>query len=1024
QQIHVDLSQAPGWTFSVIQQQSPQIVLTPPTARRIVAVSDVNFDILVPPNWKYNIENGNGGGFVVSFALNGDSSTPTPPEPEPPTEITPTPTPPEPPTDTNPPPPTVTANPGERVIFVTWYPHTAANPRVHLGLSPGFEGSTIRNPLDFTHGDSEYGNTGYGAFTFRTASSNIVTGNSAPGTSSLHIESVVDWDNYVSWTMLTNGVFHGNFHSVDFNFLQEHQFVIDVLHVHFQFERGTPTPTPSPTPAPIGGVTIVQPPHTGGAFPPPIIDVEDGWSATPPTTQPNGEIIIYVTPNAGLDEDEMLSNVDITMPPGWEREMDITVIGGSVAIRVTLRPPVVGNLVVNVNPNATVDVVPDLPNEGWDWDLMIFQSQSLNGIFVSITPPSGLTNLDRIIVNVPPSWLPPEIQFMPTGMVLVNVVPPLGSITITQPPTSSTQIDVEGLWEYTTEITNGSTRIVITPPSNVPAAEVENRINVTVPPNWLTIVRSINHISTGDWEVLIFSPLSTTFFIHNADDWTTLANMTTAERSHFVRVELMADISIVNTIIPGEFNAAFGGNGFRVDTTITNAFSMTVNSLGGLFEEIGTGGTVRNVHVVANITWNNNSMGGTMVGGLVGRNLGLIEIVAVNGNLNVNNNNASVGGVSGGNGGTINRTLFDGTIQSNSSAVGGIAGDSGGPNGLVSNSYSVGNVQGEGMAVGGVVGVSNGRVLRTFSTAVVENIMEAGGIVGLNMGSVENSVALNHNIIGDGMIPWGTNSGRIVSNDIHFNGGTLMSNHAPVTVLINGVPVPEDDPGIGATSIHGANMIGMPFIEWLSLFFGLGFSEDNGWTYSGGWLRHLAGLPASVVQNPQAPPWQGSFEDIAFNFDFDLDFPQEGYDEEFFDLDLDDLLLLTPEIGIDEDGEAIVIHPEFPEVDEDFEEEPENDTTETDEAEDEKKEPEPEPEVVLGDPEPDEPEDEYPEDTYNDYDNTYKDIDPAPEEDLVDLEFEDVDDVDDIDDIDDIDDNPPTADDLEDIDDIVDSLGL
>ncbi|MCL1998541.1 MAG: hypothetical protein FWG65_07230, partial [Turicibacter sp.] len=66
----------------------------------------------------------------------------------------------------------------------------------------------------------------------------------------------------------------------------------------------------------------------------------------------------------------------------------------------------------------------------------------------------------------------------------------------------------------------------------------------------------------------------------------------------------------------------------------------------------------------------------------------------------------------------------------------------------------------------------------------------------------------------------------------------------------------------------------------------------------------------------------------------------------------------------------------------------ENEAEEDEPDEPEKKEPDPEPDVVLGDPEPEPEPDEYPEDTYNDYDNSYKDIDETPAEDLFELEDE------------------------------------
>jgi filamentous hemagglutinin family protein len=87
----------------------------------------------------------------------------------------------------------------------------------------------------------------------------------------------------------------------------------------------------------------------------------------------------------------------------------------------------------------------------------------------------------------------------------------------------------------------------------------------------------------------------------------------------------------------------------------------------------------------------------------------------------------SVGGLVGGNSGTISNSYTTGSV-SGTYRVGGLAGYN---NGTISNSYSTGSVNGYN-AVGGLVGYNAGTISDTYSAGSVTGATNAGGLVGYN----------------------------------------------------------------------------------------------------------------------------------------------------------------------------------------------------------------------------------------------------------------------------------------------------
>jgi len=167
--------------------------------------------------------------------------------------------------------------------------------------------------------------------------------------------------------------------------------------------------------------------------------------------------------------------------------------------------------------------------------------------------------------------------------------------------------------------------------------------------------------------------------------------------------------AIGTTRFAREFAGTFDGAGFVISGVYINSSSVQ-----GLFGNIVSGGTIKNLGVTASYV-----KGNTNVGGLVGANvLGTITNCYSTGNV-VGDNigiDRNVGGLVGFNSGTITNSYATGTVQvmwrsGSNSSVGGLVGSH--VLGAITNSYATGNVLGVGS--GGLVGeTGNGAITNSY----------------------------------------------------------------------------------------------------------------------------------------------------------------------------------------------------------------------------------------------------------------------------------------------------------------------
>lgn len=186
----------------------------------------------------------------------------------------------------------------------------------------------------------------------------------------------------------------------------------------------------------------------------------------------------------------------------------------------------------------------------------------------------------------------------------------------------------------------------------------------------------------------------------------------------------------------GGFTGSLDGMGYTIsDLTIERSGESYVGLFGCLTESAR----------VTNLTLSGSISGQSSVGGIAGKNLGLIRNVA---NKAAVKGNSSVGGITSTNYGTVEFVSNSGSITAtNGGSVGGIASSNGDGNktGIIKYAENTGAVIGWGN-LGGIAGVNNSKgtienaVNKGSVTSNVDDSTGFGGISGINKGTIKDVV--------------------------------------------------------------------------------------------------------------------------------------------------------------------------------------------------------------------------------------------------------------------------------------------
>ena len=171
------------------------------------------------------------------------------------------------------------------------------------------------------------------------------------------------------------------------------------------------------------------------------------------------------------------------------------------------------------------------------------------------------------------------------------------------------------------------------------------------------------------------------------------------------------------------FTGIFNGQGYEIRDMFID---LPDTGYVGLFSIVGEEGHILNIGVL-----NADVTSTAYIGGLVGGNAGTVSNSYSTGSVN---GAYMVGGLVGQNDGTVNNSYSTGSVTSDSAAGGLMAGNTG----TVSNSYSTGNVISDSGA-GGLMAANSGTVSNSYSTGSVTGNDYIGGLGGYSEGTVSDS---------------------------------------------------------------------------------------------------------------------------------------------------------------------------------------------------------------------------------------------------------------------------------------------
>jgi hypothetical protein len=296
----------------------------------------------------------------------------------------------------------------------------------------------------------------------------------------------------------------------------------------------------------------------------------------------------------------------------------------------------------------------------------------------------------------------------------------------------------------------------------------------------------------------------------------------------------------------GEVGGLVGCNGGSVSncysTGDVNGKGKFVGGLVGLNER--GKGSVSNCYSTGDVNGTGN-----YVGGLVGLNDAKADVSNCY-STGVVSASIAVGGLVGGNGGSVSNCSSTGDVIGNRGSTGGLVGENN--DGSILNCYSTGTVDGV-IDVGGLVGWNgSGNVSNCYSTGDVSGDISIGGLVGSNYDSISNCYST-----GD------ANGLKYVGGLVGWNKGSISSCYS--TGDVNGLKY------VGGLLAYNSDSVSNCFWDTDSQTHGVTESIGD----NQGTATNVAGLPTAQMQK------KSTFTDAGWDFitpvwtiDEGLDYPQ------------------------------------------------------------------------------------------------------------------------------------------------------
>ncbi len=354
-------------------------------------------------------------------------------------------------------------------------------------------------------------------------------------------------------------------------------------------------------------------------------------------------------------------------------------------------------------------------------------------------------------------------------------------------------------------------------------------------------LKKSNRISIQGMESLPLEETNGKYILNNKDEFLAFINSSSSYSGK--TVELNCNIDMKNEVIgtSNTFQGTFDGKGHSI---------INFRTSNGLFQEIGTGGKVTNLHI------SGASFDGESSAGIVaGINSGEIENVLVTGNLTVTKDMNYTGGIAGNNKGIINNCVFSGNITADADSagagkyIGGIAGKS---EKTIKNCYTAGTITGKAAIVAGIAGENNGDVTNCYNYMDISGADSIAGIASRNVGTIEgcrNYGSVNqNNLEGDNGQAGGIAAGndKTITNCYNYGAVTGTGNNIGgiAGYTANGIAECGNYGAVqGKSNVAGiAGLYRGTSINEISKCFNMGVVEGSG--------QGIGGILGSADENP------------------------------------------------------------------------------------------------------------------------------------------------------------------------------
>lgn len=365
------------------------------------------------------------------------------------------------------------------------------------------------------------------------------------------------------------------------------------------------------------------------------------------------------------------------------------------------------------------------------------------------------------------------------------------------------------------------------------------------------VISNVSQLSLDGAQLLSLTETNGTYTISNKDDFMEFIKSSSDYSGKTVELNCDIDLNGVSVSFATEFKGTFDGKNHSISNFKTGS---------GLFTKIGSGATVKNLHL-GKVSFD----GSSAAGAVTEDNAGTISNVTVTGTLTATATMSHSAGIAAKNesGATISNCVFAGTLSAqgetgDSRIQGGIAAEN---KGTISDCYTYGTMTADIAACAGIVAENYKTVENCYNYMVVTGCYNAAGIVANNSYTVSGcinygKIVQNNNIVDaaqvGGIVAVNTISGKINNCYNYAAVSSEKENAAGIAGVNNGTVSSSGNFGTISGLGNAAGVVGQSQMDSstkIDSCFNVGAISGNGGTGIGGIVGGSATGFTTIISN-------------------------------------------------------------------------------------------------------------------------------------------------------------------------------